>query len=116
PLASRQNVAGVDMLLKLLYWTDCNSGRRYLQCPNESVREWREGSEQCAWIEKCLTSVDRQKQPWLIFSANRVTWQSSLKRGPEIAFDSREDDMSGVVKSRLEAPLNWWCVGMMHDD
>ncbi|GJS07194.1 nucleotide pyrophosphatase/phosphodiesterase-like protein, partial [Tanacetum coccineum] len=116
-------------------------------CIADSEHDCREGSEQCAWIEKCLTSVDRQKQPWLIFSANRVlgysskSWLTSesvigvvvaindivlfqggavkevrsividdpegTKRGPEIAFDSREDDMSGVVKSRLEAPLNW---------
>ena len=36
-----------------------------------------EGSEQYAWIEKCLASVDRQKQPWLIFSAHRVLGYSS---------------------------------------
>ncbi|GJW04770.1 nucleotide pyrophosphatase/phosphodiesterase-like protein [Tanacetum coccineum] len=46
-------------------------------CIADSEHDWREGSEQCAWIEKCLISVDRQKQPWLIFSANRVLGYSS---------------------------------------
>ncbi|GJW60504.1 nucleotide pyrophosphatase/phosphodiesterase-like protein, partial [Tanacetum coccineum] len=46
-------------------------------CIVDSEHDWREGSEQCAWIEKCLISVDRQKQPWLIFSANRVLGYSS---------------------------------------
>ncbi|GJV88535.1 putative reverse transcriptase domain-containing protein [Tanacetum coccineum] len=46
-------------------------------CIADSEHDWREGSEQCAWIEKCLVSVDRKKQPWLIFSANRVLGYSS---------------------------------------
>ncbi|GKA96428.1 nucleotide pyrophosphatase/phosphodiesterase-like protein [Tanacetum coccineum] len=46
-------------------------------CIADSEHNYREGSEQCAWIEKCLTFVDRQKQPWLIFSANSVLGYSS---------------------------------------
>lgn len=46
-------------------------------CIADSEHDWREGSEQYAWIEKCLASVDRKKQPWLIFSAHRVLGYSS---------------------------------------
>ncbi|CAI9280529.1 unnamed protein product [Lactuca saligna] len=46
-------------------------------CIADSEHDWREGSEQYAWIENCFASVDRQKQPWLIFAANRVLGYSS---------------------------------------
>ncbi|GJZ20728.1 wall-associated receptor kinase 3-like protein [Tanacetum coccineum] len=39
--------------------------------------DWREGIEQYKFIEHCLASVDRQKQPWLIFLAHRVLGYSS---------------------------------------
>ncbi|KAF4368171.1 hypothetical protein F8388_022804 [Cannabis sativa] len=39
--------------------------------------DWREGTEQYRFIENCLASVDRQKQPWLIFLAHRVLGYSS---------------------------------------
>lgn len=46
-------------------------------CIADSEHDWREGSEQYEWIEKCFASVDRQRQPWLIFAANRVLGYSS---------------------------------------
>lgn len=46
-------------------------------CIADSEHDWREGSEQYKFIEKCLASVDRQKQPWLIFVAHRVLGYSS---------------------------------------
>nr|XP_043616360.1 probable inactive purple acid phosphatase 27 [Erigeron canadensis] len=46
-------------------------------CIADSEHDWRKGSEQFAWIEECFASVDRQKQPWLIFAANRVLGYSS---------------------------------------
>ncbi|KAK1565791.1 hypothetical protein Q3G72_035195 [Acer saccharum] len=39
--------------------------------------DWREGSEQYRFIEQCLASVDRRKQPWLIFAAHGVLGYSS---------------------------------------
>jgi hypothetical protein len=39
--------------------------------------DWRPGTEQYKFIEQCLSSVDRQKQPWLIFLAHRVLGYSS---------------------------------------
>ncbi|CAA3012546.1 probable inactive purple acid phosphatase 27 [Olea europaea subsp. europaea] len=39
--------------------------------------DWREGSEQHNFIEHCLASAERQKQPWLIFAAHRVLGYSS---------------------------------------
>ncbi|WCJ36257.1 purple acid phosphatase 27 [Euphorbia peplus] len=46
-------------------------------CIADSEHDWREGTEQYKFIEECLASVDRQKQPWLIFSAHRVLGYSS---------------------------------------
>lgn len=46
-------------------------------CIADSEHDWREGSEQYKFIEHCLASADRQKQPWLIFAAHRVLGYSS---------------------------------------
>jgi hypothetical protein len=46
-------------------------------CIADSEHDWREGSEQFKFIEKCLATADRQKQPWLIFIAHRVLGYSS---------------------------------------
>lgn len=47
-------------------------------CIAHTELDWREGSEQYKFIENCLASVDRQRQPWLIFLAHRVLGYSSV--------------------------------------
>lgn len=46
-------------------------------CIADTEQDWREGTEQYKFIEHCLASVDRQKQPWLIFLAHWVLGYSS---------------------------------------
>eukprot|EP00250_Pteridium_aquilinum_P014553 c22059_g1_i1 orf=201-2117(-) len=46
-------------------------------CIADSEHDWQEGSEQHKFIEECLASADRLKQPWLIFAAHRVLGYSS---------------------------------------
>ncbi|EES16213.1 hypothetical protein BDA96_08G155000 [Sorghum bicolor] len=46
-------------------------------CIANTEEDWRPGTEQYKFIEQCLSSVDRQKQPWLIFLAHRVLGYSS---------------------------------------
>ncbi|MQL79800.1 hypothetical protein Taro_012250 [Colocasia esculenta] len=46
-------------------------------CIADSEHDWREGTEQYQFIERCLAGADRQKQPWLIFVAHRVLGYSS---------------------------------------
>ncbi|CAM0949415.1 unnamed protein product [Alopecurus aequalis] len=46
-------------------------------CIAHTKEDWRPGTEQYKFIEHCLSSVDRQKQPWLIFLAHRVLGYSS---------------------------------------
>jgi len=46
-------------------------------CVADTEHDWREGTEQYKFIEHCLASVDRQKQPWLVFLAHRVLGYSS---------------------------------------
>ena len=48
-------------------------------CIADSEHDWREGTEQHKFIEHCLASADRLKQPWLIFAAHRVLGYSSDK-------------------------------------
>ncbi|XP_027065919.1 nucleotide pyrophosphatase/phosphodiesterase [Coffea arabica] len=59
---------------KFWYQTDYGMFRF---CIIDSEHDWREGSEQYQFIEKCLASVDRKHQPWLIFAAHRVLGYSS---------------------------------------
>ena len=46
-------------------------------CIADNEHDWRKGTKQYKFIEHCLASVDRQKQPWLIFLAHRVLGYSS---------------------------------------
>ncbi|KAK6920513.1 Purple acid phosphatase, N-terminal [Dillenia turbinata] len=58
------------------YWYSTDYGMFHF-CIVDSEHDWREGSEQYKFIEQCLASADRQKQPWLIFAAHRVLGYSS---------------------------------------
>ncbi|KAK8923395.1 putative inactive purple acid phosphatase 27 [Platanthera zijinensis] len=46
-------------------------------CIADTEHDWRPGTQQYKFIEHCLSTVDRQKQPWLIFHAHRVLGYSS---------------------------------------
>ncbi|GAA0139722.1 phosphatase [Lithospermum erythrorhizon] len=63
-----------DNRAKVWYSTDYGMFRF---CVADTEHDWREGTEQYNFIEHCLASVDRQKQPWLIFLAHRVLGYSS---------------------------------------
>ncbi|KAI4386411.1 hypothetical protein MLD38_004343 [Melastoma candidum] len=58
------------------FWYSTSYGM-FKFCIADSERDWREGTEQYRFIEHCLASADRQKQPWLIFLAHRVLGYSS---------------------------------------
>ncbi|XP_010527966.1 PREDICTED: probable inactive purple acid phosphatase 1 isoform X2 [Tarenaya hassleriana] len=58
------------------FWYSTDYGM-FRFCVADTEHDWREGSEQYNFIEHCLASVDRQKQPWLIFLAHRVLGYSS---------------------------------------
>lgn len=58
------------------YWYATDYGM-FRFCIADTEHDWREGTEQYKFIEHCLASVDRQKQPWLIFAAHRVLGYSS---------------------------------------
>ncbi|XP_075486985.1 putative inactive purple acid phosphatase 27 [Primulina tabacum] len=60
------------------FWYSTDYGMFHF-CIADSEHDWREGSEQYRFLEHCLASVDRRKQPWLIFSAHRVLGYSSDK-------------------------------------
>ena len=57
-------------------------------CIANSEFDWRKGTEQYKFLEHCLASVDRRKQPWLIFVAHRPLGYSSNEWfGEEGSFD-----------------------------
>ncbi|KAJ8771544.1 hypothetical protein K2173_026721 [Erythroxylum novogranatense] len=58
------------------FWYSTDYGMFHF-CIADTEHDWREGSEQYRFIEKCLSSADRQRQPWLIFAAHRVLGYSS---------------------------------------
>ncbi|GJN24269.1 hypothetical protein PR202_gb12002 [Eleusine coracana subsp. coracana] len=58
------------------YWYSTDYGM-FRFCVADSEHDWREGTEQYKFIENCLATVDRKKQPWLIFMAHRVLGYSS---------------------------------------
>ncbi|KAI4328297.1 hypothetical protein L6164_020660 [Bauhinia variegata] len=58
------------------FWYSVDYGM-FRFCIAHTELDWRRGSEQYKFIEHCLASVDRQKQPWLIFLAHRVLGYSS---------------------------------------
>ncbi|KAK9926650.1 hypothetical protein M0R45_023866 [Rubus argutus] len=65
-------------------------------CIADTEHDWREGSEQYKFMEKCFASANRHKQPWLIFAAHRVLGYSSDSwYGEEGSFDEPmgRDDM-----------------------
>ncbi|KAI3882152.1 hypothetical protein MKX03_024395 [Papaver bracteatum] len=58
------------------YWYSVDYGM-FRFCIGDSEHDWREGTEQYKFIEKCFATTDRQKQPWLIFATHRVLGYSS---------------------------------------
>ncbi|KAM7475741.1 hypothetical protein LguiB_022984 [Lonicera macranthoides] len=58
------------------FWYSTDYGMFHF-CIADTEHDWREGTEQYRFIENCFASVDRQKQPWLIFAAHRVLGYSS---------------------------------------
>ncbi|XP_024356761.1 nucleotide pyrophosphatase/phosphodiesterase isoform X2 [Physcomitrium patens] len=58
------------------FWYAADWGQFHF-CIADTEQDWRVGTEQYRFIEDCLASVNRQKQPWLIFLAHRVLGYSS---------------------------------------
>ncbi|OMO84079.1 hypothetical protein CCACVL1_11007 [Corchorus capsularis] len=77
------------------FWYSADYGL-FKFCIADSEHDWRKGSEQYQFIEKCLASADRHKQPWLIFAAHRVLgYSSNYWYGQEGSFEEPEgrDDL-----------------------
>ncbi|CAA3012547.1 probable inactive purple acid phosphatase 27 [Olea europaea var. sylvestris] len=58
------------------FWYSTDYGMFHF-CIADTEHDWREGTEQYKFIERCLAQADRRKQPWLIFAAHRVLGYSS---------------------------------------
>jgi len=71
-----QNMFYVPAENREQFWYSTDYGM-FRFCVANTELDWRPGTEQYRFIEHCLSSVDRQKQPWLIFLAHRVLGYSS---------------------------------------
>lgn len=58
------------------FWYSADYGMFHF-CVADTENDWRKGTEQYRFLEHCLASVDRRKQPWLIFTGHRVLGYSS---------------------------------------
>ncbi|XP_077250330.1 putative inactive purple acid phosphatase 27 isoform X2 [Tasmannia lanceolata] len=69
------------------FWYSTDYGMFHF-CIADSEQDWREGTEQYRFIERCFASADRQKQPWLIFAVHRVLgYSSDYSYGVEGSFE-----------------------------
>ncbi|BBN00281.1 acid phosphatase type 7 [Marchantia polymorpha subsp. ruderalis] len=71
-----QTLFNMPAVNRAKYWYQTDWGL-FRFCIANTEEDWREGTEQWAFLEECFSSVNRQKQPWLIFIAHRVLGYSS---------------------------------------
>ncbi|KAJ3669611.1 hypothetical protein LUZ60_011561 [Juncus effusus] len=81
------------------YWYAVDYGM-FRFCIGDTEHDWRQGSEQHKFLEKCFASVDRKHQPWLIFAAHRVVGYSSSP-------DYIDEGLSGEPMGRESLQLLW---------
>ncbi|RLN32938.1 putative inactive purple acid phosphatase 27 [Panicum miliaceum] len=58
------------------FWYAADHGM-FRFCVGDTEHDWRPGSEQHAFLERCFASADRKHQPWLVFAAHRPLGYSS---------------------------------------
>uniref|UniRef100_A0A0E0M336 Purple acid phosphatase n=1 Tax=Oryza punctata TaxID=4537 RepID=A0A0E0M336_ORYPU len=46
-------------------------------CVSDTEHDWRPGTEQHAFLDRCFAAADRKHQPWLVFAAHRPLGYSS---------------------------------------
>ncbi|KAJ4960090.1 hypothetical protein NE237_020000 [Protea cynaroides] len=73
------------------FWYSTDYGLFHF-CIADTEHDWRPGTPQYLFIEQCLASADRQRQPWLIFIAHRVLGYSS---GLPYALEGTSDEPMG---------------------
>ena len=58
------------------FWYAADHGM-FRCCVGDTEHDWRPGSEQHAFLDRCFASADRKHQPWLVFAAHRPLGYSS---------------------------------------
>ncbi|KMS95047.1 hypothetical protein BVRB_012980 [Beta vulgaris subsp. vulgaris] len=58
------------------FWYSADYGMFHF-CIADTEHDWRAGTEQYKFLEECLASANRHKQPWLIFAGHRPLGYSS---------------------------------------
>lgn len=96
------------------FWYSADYGMFHF-CIADTEHDWRAGTEQYKFLEECLASVNRHKQPWLIFAGHRPLGYSSNKWfGQEGSFEEpmgRDDLQKLWQKYRVD--IAFW--GHVHN-
>ncbi|KNA16779.1 hypothetical protein SOVF_086060 [Spinacia oleracea] len=96
------------------FWYSTDYGMFHF-CIADTEHDWRAGSEQYKFLEECLASANRHKQPWLIFAGHRPLGYSSNKWfGMEGSFDEPmgRDDLQKLWQ-KYKVDLAFW--GHVHN-
>ncbi|KAK9668905.1 hypothetical protein RND81_13G095000 [Saponaria officinalis] len=96
------------------FWYSADYGMFHF-CIADTEHDWRAGSEQYKFLEECLASANRHKQPWLIFAGHRPLGYSSNKWfGEEGSFDEPmgRDDLQRLWQ-KYKVDMAFW--GHVHN-
>lgn len=96
------------------FWYSTDYGMFHF-CIADTEHDWRAGSEQYKFLEECLASANRHKQPWLIFAGHRPLGYSSNKWfGEEGSFEEPmgRDDLQKLWQ-KYKVDLAFW--GHVHN-
>ncbi|KAK7274958.1 hypothetical protein RIF29_16061 [Crotalaria pallida] len=96
-----ENMFYVPASNRAKFWYSSDYGM-FRFCIADTEHDWREGTEQYKFLEHCLASLDRQKQPWLIFLAHRVLGYSSCTCYDEICYAEEGSFAEPMGKESLQ--------------
>lgn len=65
-----------------IYWYSFDYGGVHV-VQLSSEHDWTPGSEQFAWLERDLKSVDRAQSPWIVLTAHRMMYTTQLGEVPD---------------------------------
>ncbi|XP_021759420.1 nucleotide pyrophosphatase/phosphodiesterase-like [Chenopodium quinoa] len=96
------------------FWYSADYGMFHF-CIADTEHDWRAGTEQYKFLEECLASANRHKQPWLIFAGHRPLGYSSNKWfGQEGSFEEPmgRDDLQRLWQ-KYRVDIAFW--GHVHN-
>ncbi|KNA23063.1 hypothetical protein SOVF_028270, partial [Spinacia oleracea] len=91
------------------FWYSADYGMFHF-CIADTEHDWRAGTEQFKFLEECLASANRHKQPWLIFAGHRpLGYSSNAWYGMEGSFEEPmgRDDLQKLWQ-KYKVDMAFW--------